>query len=208
MRVVTDVVTGEVDPGACVWCREWAVRCSIAVRGYAAGGKKRPRSRKEGEDNPRKKPRSEGEEKSKGKEVDPRERDGLRMILEDEVERMDEEGEVPQQEPVGATEPVASGSGARKETSGEEAPVARGSEARLETSVEPQVEETTSVRIEGKSEVEDLVSVVRELTEVVREGFKEIREANRLQRLVNEDILEKIRNKNWRKYERMARREE
>ena len=174
------------------------------LRGW---GKKRPRSRKEGEDSPRKKPRSEGEEKSKGKEVDPRERDGLRMILEDEVERMDEEGEVPQQEPAGATKPVASGSGARKETSGEEAPVAR-SEARLETSVEPQVEETTSARIEGKSEVEDLVSAVRELTEVVREGFKEIREANHLQRLVNEDILEKIRNKNWRKYERMARREE
>ena len=113
------------------------------------------------------------------------------MILEDEAERMEEEGKVPQQEPVGATEPVASGSGARKETSGEEAPDARDSEARLETSVEPQVEGTTPARLEGKSEVGDLVSAVRELTEVVREGFKEIREANRLQRLVNEDIFRK-----------------
>jgi hypothetical protein len=43
---------------------------------------------------------------------------------------------------------------------------------------------------------------------VVREGFRELREANRLQRLVNEDLIEKIRNRNWQKYERMARREE
>ena len=68
MRVVTDVVTGEVDPGACVWCRERVVKCGIAVRGYAVSGRKRPR--KEGAEGLRKKPRSE---KSKGKEVDPRE---------------------------------------------------------------------------------------------------------------------------------------
>ena len=40
MRVVTDIVTGEVDPGACIWCREWAVKCGIAVRGYRVSGKK------------------------------------------------------------------------------------------------------------------------------------------------------------------------
>ena len=67
MRVVTDVATGEVDPGACVWCREQAVKCGIAMHGYVVGGKKQPR--KEGAEGPRKKPRSE----KKGKEVDPRE---------------------------------------------------------------------------------------------------------------------------------------
>ena len=54
MRVVTDVVTGKVDPGACVWCRERAVNCGIAVCGYGVGGRKRPR--KEGAEGPRKKP--------------------------------------------------------------------------------------------------------------------------------------------------------
>ena len=67
MRVVTDVVTGKVDLGACVWCRERVVKCGIAVRGYMVGGKKGPR--KEGAEGLRKKPRSE---KQKGKEVDAR----------------------------------------------------------------------------------------------------------------------------------------
>ena len=57
MRVVTDVVTGEVDLGACVWCRERAVKCGIAVCGYAVGRKKR--LRKEGAEGLRKNPRSE-----------------------------------------------------------------------------------------------------------------------------------------------------
>ena len=52
------------------------------------------------------------------------------------------------------------------------------------------------------------MSAVKELTEVVREGFREIKEANRLQRIINMDLIEKIRNRNWRNYERMARREE
>ena len=179
MQVVTDVVTGEVDPGACVWCRERAVRCGIAVRSYAVGGKKRPR--KEGAEGPRKKPRSE---KSKGKEVDPRERGDMRVILEDDIEEFEEEeeGEVP-----GITEvPVVGGSG-----TWEEALAERRRELRMGTS----------------GEVQELVNAVKELTEVVREGFREIKEANRLQRIINMDLIDKIRNRNWRNYERMARRE-
>ena len=185
MRVVTDVVTGEVDPGACVWCRERAVRCGIAVRGYAVGGKKRPR--KEGAEGPRKKPRSE---KSKGKEVDPRERGDMRVILEDDIEEFEEEeeGKVP-----GIAEvPVAEGSGTWREETGKEAPAGRRREPRMGTS----------------GEVQELVSAVKELTEVVRKGFREIKEANRLQRIINMDLIDKIRNRNWRNYERMARREE
>ena len=109
MRVVTDIVTGEVDPGACVWCRERAVKCGIAVRGYAVGGRKRPR--KEGAEGARKKPRSEREDK--GKEVDPRERGGLRVILEDDIEEY-EEGEV-LEETLATEVPVAGGSGTRLE---------------------------------------------------------------------------------------------
>ena len=127
--------------------------------------------------------------------MDPRERGGMRVILEDEVQEMEEAGEiseVPGKETAEAIEPRAGGSGARKETSGEEVPEVQEVEARMESG----------------SEVQELVSAIRELTEVVREGFREVREANRLQRLVNEDLIEKIRNKNWRKYERMARREE
>ena len=96
----------------------------------------------------------------------------------------------------------------RKETSGEEVPEVREVEARMEESVESPVEEVPQARMDSGSEVGELVSAIRELTEVVREGSREVREANRLQRLVNEDLVEKIRNKNWRKYERMARREE
>ena len=180
MRVVTDVVTGEVDPGACVWCREWAVRCGIAVRGYAVGGKKRPR--KEGAEGPRKKPRSE---KSKDKEVDPREWGDMRVILEDDIEEFEEEEESEVQRI--AEVPVAGGSGTRRED-----PVERRREPRMGTS----------------SEVQEIVSAVKELTEVVREGFKELKEANRLQRIINLNTIEKIRNRNWRNYERMARREE
>ena len=180
MRVVTDVVTGEVDPGACVWCRERAVRCGIAVRGYAVGGKKRPR--KEGAEGPRKKPRSE---KSKGKEVDPRERGDMRVILEDDIEEFEEEEESEVQRI--AEVPVAGGSGTRRES-----PAERRREPRMGTS----------------GEVQEIVSAVKELTEVVREGFKELKEANRLQRIINLDLIEKIKNRNWRNYERMARREE
>ena len=86
--------------------------------------------------------------------------------------------------------------------------MAREAEARMEESEVSPVEEVPQARMDSGSEVGELVSAIRELTEVVREGFREVREANRLQRLVNEDILEKIRNKNWRNYERMARREE
>ena len=43
---------------------------------------------------------------------------------------------------------------------------------------------------------------------MVREGFREIKEVNRLQRIINLDTIEKIRNRNWKNYERMARREE
>ena len=188
MRVVTDVVTGEVDPGACVWCRERAVRCGIAVRSYAVGGKKRPRKegaegpRKEGAEGPRKKPRSE---KSKGKEVDPREQGDMRVILEDDIEEFEEEEESEVQR---ITEvPVAGGSGTWRET-----PAERRREPRMGTS----------------GEVQELVNAVKELTEVVREGFREIKEVNRLQRIINLDTIEKIRNRNWRNYERMARREE
>ena len=167
------------------------------MHGYAVGGRKRPRKegaegprkegaegpRKEGAEGPRKKPRSE---KSKGKEVDLRERGDMRVILEDDdIEDFEEEeeGEVP-----GIAEvPVAGGSGTR-----EEAPAERGREPRMGTS----------------GEVQELVSAVKELTEVVREGFREIKEANRLQRIINMDLIDKIRNRNWRNYERMARREE
>ena len=185
MRVVTDVATGEVDLGACVWCREWAVKWGIAMRGYAVGGKKPPR--KEGAEGPRKKPRSE---KQKGKEVDPRERGDMGVILEDDIEEFEEEeeGEVPGIAKV----PVAGGSGMRREEAGKETRAGRKRELRMGTS--------------GK--VQELVSAVKELTEVVREGFKEIKEANRLQRIINMDLIDKIRNRNWRNYERMARREE
>ena len=108
------------------------------------------------------------------------------MILEDDdIEEFEEEegGEVP-----GITEvPVAGGSGTR-----EEAPAERRRELRMGTS----------------GEVQELVSAVKEFTEVVREGFREIKEANRLQRIINMDLIDKIRNRNWRNYERMARREE
>ena len=112
MRVVTNVVTGEVDLGVCVWCRERAVKCGIAVCGYAVGGKKRPR--KDGAEGLRKKPRSE---KSKGKEVDLRERGDMRVILEDDVEEFEEEeeGKVPGIAKV----PVAGGSGTRREAPAE-----------------------------------------------------------------------------------------
>ena len=149
------------------------------MRGYVVGGKKRPR--KEGAEGPRKKPRSE----KKGKEVDPRERSDMRVILEDDIE--EEESEVPEAEKMATEVPVAEGSGTRRE-----APVGRRREPRMGTS----------------GEVQGLVSVVKELTEVVREGFREIKEANRLQRIINMDLIEKIRNRNWRNYERMARREE
>ena len=121
--------------------------------------------------------------------MDPRERGDLQVILEDDIEEY-EEGEV------------------LEETLAPEVPVAGGSGMRLESSRGVLDEREGRLRMGTSGEVQDLVSAVRELTEVVREGFKEIREANRLQRLVNEDLVERIRNRNWRKYERMARREE
>jgi hypothetical protein len=188
MWVMTDVVTGEVDPGTCIWCRERAVKCSIAVRGYTTVGKKW--LRKNVEDEPRKKPRSE--KKDKGKAVDPTERDGLWMILEDNIDKIrGAEVEVPEEE-----------------TMATEAPVAGSSEAKLKASEKVPTVRPDGSGVETSSEVPDLISVVRELTEVVREGFRELREANRLQRLVHEDLIERIRNRNWQKYERMARREE
>ena len=115
----------------------------------------------------------------------------MRVILEDDIEEFEEgeEGEVPEAETMATEEPVAGGSGMQRE---EEVPVEKAVEPRMGTS----------------GEVQELVSAVKELTEVVREGFKELKEANRLQRIVNLDLIEKIRNRNWRNYERMARREE
>jgi hypothetical protein len=132
------------------------------------------------------------EKKDKGKAVDLTERDGLWMILEDKIDEIrGTEVEVPEEETMATEVPMAESSGAKLKTS-EEAPMVGPDGSGVETS----------------SEVPDLISMVRELTEVVREGFRELREANRLQRLVNEDLIERIRNRNWRKYERMARREE
>jgi hypothetical protein len=180
MRVMTDVVTGEVDPGTCIWCREQAVKCGITVQGYTTVGKKWPR----------KKPRLE--KKDKGKVVDPTERDGLQMILEDKIDEIrGTKVKVPEEETMATEVPMAESLGVKLKTS-EEAPTVRPDGSGVETS----------------SEVPDLISAVRELTKVVREGFRELREANHLQRLVNEDLIEKIRTRNWRKYERMARREE
>jgi hypothetical protein len=120
------------------------------------------------------------------------ERDGLRMILEDKIDEIrGTEAEVPEEETIATEVPMAESSGAKLPTS-EKAPLVRPDGSGVETS----------------NEVPDLISAVRELTEVVREGFREIREANCLQRLVNEDLIERIRNRNWQKYERMARREE
>jgi hypothetical protein len=200
MRVMTDVATGEVDPGACVWCRERAVKCGIAVRGYTTIGKKRPR--KKVEDEPRKKPRSE--KKDKGKAVDPTERDGLQMVLEEKIDEIrGTEVEVPEEEMMGIEIEVP-----EEETMATEVPVAEGLGVRLKTPEGAPTVRPVGSGVETSSEVPDLISAVRELTEVVREGFRELREANHLQRLVNEDLTEKIRNRNWRKYERMARREE
>jgi hypothetical protein len=153
MWVMTNVVVGEVDPGTCVWCREWAVKCSITVRGYTTVGKKRPR--KNVEDEPRKKLRSE--KKDKGKVVDLTERDGLQMILEDKIDEIrGTEVKVPEEEMMATEVPMAS-LGAKLKAS-EKAPTVRPDGSGVETS----------------SEVPDLISVVRELTEVVREGFREI----------------------------------
>ena len=38
MWTVTDVVTGEADPGAYVWCKAWVVKYSIVIHGLARRG--------------------------------------------------------------------------------------------------------------------------------------------------------------------------
>ena len=69
------------------------------------------------------------------------------------------------------------------------------------------VEEVSEARLETSSEVQPLLEAIRELTEVVRNSFKELKEVNCLQRLVNEEI-EKIKKRNWKNYEKTVRRRE
>lgn len=61
--------------------------------------------------------------------------------------------------------------------------------------------EGEAARLEGErarlEEGEVLEEETRELTEVGKKMFKELGEANCLQRLVNEDRIEKIKKRNW-----------
>ena len=114
------------------------------------------------------------------------------MVLEDQVQEEGprlKEGEVPEETMETVEGLVTGGSGARLETL---APVEEVQEARLGTC----------------DKVQALISAVRELTEVVKNGFEELRKANHLQRLVNEDRIERIKKRNWRSYEKLARRKE
>ena len=72
-----------------------------------------------------------------------------------------------------------------------EGPVSRELRARSET-LAP-VEEVQDARLGTSGELQALISTVKKLTKVVMNGFKELRSANHLQRLVNEDRIERIR---------------
>ena len=180
---------GDVDLGACVWCQECSVRCSIAQRGRA--GKSLGQKRKRSEKGKEKVEESSDEEDSSDKEPLVKKARVAEVVAEDTPPRPElDSGEVEQPNEVVD----------RVEGEAEEPRVAEGL--------------GQGVR-EVRPDKATLVIALQELTEVcrrgfddMREGLAELREDSWILQTVAVEYLEERRRKNLNRLGDWAREEE